>query len=164
MRNTFLTLILLLIVTTCAISQKANNYIKLSGGVEYSVGGSYSTSYKNGWGLYVTGYETIKSGKVLVSGGITNWHSEFNSSNKAGIIMLRAGYYKPLGKGLYIQGDGGIGFGFEKFKSITRGVFGGGLGYLFENKTGGGFDISVRLNNGFGLTWAGIGAGYQFKL
>lgn len=163
MRKICLSLLLFLLGQSFAFAQKNKNYLKISTGAEITTG-IFQEGFNTGFGIYLTDYfSVIEGGSILLSTGIASWKGN-NHSGKAGLVLTRLGYRQFLGAGLYIQGDGGLGIGLENFSGRTRFSFGGGPGYLFKSKNGGGFDIATRVNRYGYRTWFGVAAGYQFKL
>lgn len=155
------------VLTICFLNlnaQKNSNYIKIHAGAEITTG-LFAEGYNSGWGVYITDYYGISDGgSIAFSTGVAVWKSSDASEVKAGMSLTRLGFRQFVAEGFYLQADAGIGIGLQSFSGATRFAFGGGPGYLFKSKKGGGLDISTRINRGFNRTWIGVGAGYQFKL
>ncbi len=163
MRTLLLPLNLLFLIPFIANGQKGNSFIEIHGSAETTTG-FFAEGYKTGYGIYAIGYGEInKSGNISVSIGVASWNVK-NGTGSAGMILPRIGYRQFVVEGLYLLGDIGVSIGIKNFKNSTRFVIGGGLGYMFKNKSGSGFNLSTRINRGFNRTWIGLGAGYQFKL
>jgi hypothetical protein len=164
MRHRFLLICICALYLQLANAQKNLNYLKIHAGAEFTTG-LFADGYSTGWGIYFTDYYGVgNTTNILLSTGLASWNAKGESSIKAGASLTRLGIHQFISKGLYLQADGGIGVGFEDWSGTTRFSYGGGPGYLFKSKSGGGFDLSARVNRGFNRTWIGIGAGYQFKL
>ena len=144
-------------------AQKGSNYLKIHAAAEFTTG-LFADGYNTGWGVYATDYiEVAKGGSFLLSIGIAGWKAS-NDPSKAGMFLTRIGYRQFVSSGLYMQGEGGLGFGQNNFSGSTKFVLSGGFGYLFKGKRGNGFDICAKVNRGFIRTWIDLGAGYQLKL
>jgi hypothetical protein len=144
-------------------AQKNNNYLKIHGSAELTTG-LFADGYNTGWGIYITDYYGVaENTNICLSTGIASWNAS-NAAVKAGLSLTRVGIQQFIAKGFYLQADAGIGIGIRDWSGTTRFTLGGGPGYLFKSKGGGGFDISARVNRGFNRTWIGLGAGYEFKL
>lgn len=163
MKKLFLSSMILVVLISNIKAQKGDNFLKIHAGAELTTS-LFADGYSTGWGIYATDYYGVSNdGNLVISTGVASWKVK-DSPGKAGMFLTRIGYRQFLAEGFYLQADAGIGVGLENFSGATRFNFGGGLGYLFKNKKGSGFDISARANRGFGRTWIGLGAGYQFKL
>lgn len=144
-------------------AQKGSNYLKIHAAAELPTG-LFAAGYNAGWGIYATDYIGItKNGSFLLSAGIAFWKAS-NDPSKAGMLLTKFGYREFVTSGFYVQVDAGLGFGQNNFSGSTKLVIGSGLGYLFKNEKGNGFDIFAKVNRGFIRTWIDLGAGYQFKL
>jgi hypothetical protein len=144
-------------------SQNKANFLKLHGGAEIPIG-IFKEGYKTGWGLYATDYYGVsKEGSILISAGITGWKVQ-QAANNSGLFLTRLGYRHFIVHGLYVQGDGGLAVYTGYWGGPSRFTYGGGIGYLIKSKSGGGFDISARINKASYRSWLGFNIGYQFKL
>ncbi len=149
--------------TLIIFAQKHTNTLKVHGGPELTTG-LFADGYKTGWGVYATDYVGLGDKTSLsLSTGVAFWNAK-NASIKAGMSLTRLGLRQFVSNGLYFQGDAGLGIGLSDWSNDKEFVFGGGTGYLFKTKKGGGFDLSLRANRGFSRTWIGLGLGYEFKL
>jgi len=143
-------------------AQKGNNHLKLNGGAELNTG-LFSEGYNTGWGVYATDYFGInEQTSLLLSTGVASWKVK-DGSFKVGMSLTRFGVRQFVSNGFYLQGDAGISVGLETWSGLKRFAFGGGPGYLFKSKKGGGVDISARVNRSFHRTWIGLAAGYEFS-
>jgi len=146
-----------------SFAQKSANYLKIHSGAEVSVDGVVGEDYKTGWGIHATDYfEVHKGGSILLTTGFTSWKTRKDwESSKANLLIVRLGYRIFAVEGLYFQIDpAGVVFWFNS-ASYT---YAGGIGYLFNKKTGRGFDISSKFSNSTGGSWISLNLGYQFKL
>jgi hypothetical protein len=163
MKHFFLTALLFFCVIITN-AQKGTNFLKIHGGAELTTG-LFAEGYQTGWGVYVTDYYRVSDKtNISLSTGIASWKVKDDASFKIGMSLTRVGLQQYISNGFYLQGDAGVGVGLQKWSGTTKFVFGGGPGYLFKSKAGGGFDLSTRVNRGFNRTWIGLAAGYQFKL